>query len=240
MKRPTSSPRRPVARSHRSTSQVGERRHSGAALSPGGAAEISLRPRTRRRSADDGEMGGKCAGRRVAAQRKFGVCPDAGCTDHDDNSIAGATNHNDNGRHAACDADPGGRHDGVVVRAERRCAAGPEVVVQPLSGELRLRPGVHGRVGLAGDLRGGVAGPVRDFRVVDDREPDRPGRAADLSAGGGGRGRGGGRLPVCDGGVDGQQHRRPAGGREGEPAVGMAAAAGGGGGAGGDQAADGG
>ena len=56
------------------------------------------------------------------------------------------------GRDASGDDDHQRRY-GVVVRADGRGVAGEEVVAERVPGELRSRPGLHRRVGLAGDVR---------------------------------------------------------------------------------------
>ena len=60
-------------------------------------------------------------------------------------------------RDASGDDHVRGGH-GVVVRADRRGAAGEEMVAERLPGELRPRPGLHGHLELAGDVRDRASG----------------------------------------------------------------------------------
>ena len=114
-----------------------------------------------------------------------------------------------------------------MVRADRRGAAGQEVVLERVSGEFRLGPGIHRRVELASDVWVRTRRPRRNFRRVDRRAPDRPRRAAALPLRSAGGGRDRQRLPVRAPGLVRQPARRLLAWREGQPRLAGPAEAGG-------------
>ena len=117
---------------------------------------------------------------------------------------------------------------GAVVRADGRSAAGEEVVAERLPGELRSRPGLHRRVGLAGDVR-------RSAPAIAPRSSARGRWCAGSTATCGrcswrpSRSPAGvvNEHPFVRQGWSDNQLGRPVAGREGQPDVAVAAAAGG-------------
>ncbi len=136
------------------------------------------------------------------------------------------------------------RHDNLlrrhrlVVRADGRDPAPQEILGQRLSRQLGLPAGADRRQPLCDHRRRRSPGSGRDLRVVPRRYADRSRSRPDLRADRPGLRRPGQRLPLRAHRLERRQRRRPAGGREGQPAVGIAAAAGGDGGARHRQAAD--
>ena len=92
-----------------------------------------------------------------------------------------------------------------------------QVVLQRVPRELRLQPGIHRRVELAGDLRRRPRRPCGDLRRVDGRAPHRPRRAAAVPHYPRPAGRRRQRVPVRAPGLVRQPARRPLARREGQP-----------------------